>query len=53
MRCDLMVPIGSPTASETARMEATVKLIIQRVGEWAADPNAPWPQITMEDFPRL
>jgi hypothetical protein len=30
-----------------------VRRIIQRVGEWAADPNAQWPQITMADFPKL
>jgi hypothetical protein len=39
------------TPAETAWMEAVVKRIIQRVGEWAADPTATWPQITMEDFP--
>jgi hypothetical protein len=41
------------TPAETAWMEAVVKRIILRVGEWAADPNRPWPQITMEDFPKL
>jgi hypothetical protein len=41
------------TPAEIAWMEAVVKRIIQRVGEWAADPTATWPQITMEDFPRL
>jgi hypothetical protein len=41
------------TPVETAWMEAVVKRIIQRVGEWAADPNAQWPQITMEEFARL
>jgi hypothetical protein len=30
-----------------------VKRIIRRVGEWEADRDAQWPQITMEDFPRL
>ena len=41
------------TPAETAWMEAVVKRLIQRVGEWAADPNAKWPQITMTDFPSL
>jgi hypothetical protein len=41
------------TLTERAWMEAAVKRIIQRVGEYAADPRARWPQITMEDFPKL
>jgi hypothetical protein len=41
------------TSAEAAWMDATVTRIIRRVGEWAADPTATWPQITMEDFPRL
>lgn len=41
------------TPAEVAWMEAVVKRLIQRVGEWAADPTANWPLITMGDFPRL
>jgi hypothetical protein len=41
------------TPAEVAWMEAVVKRLIQRVGEWAADPNASWPLITMKDFPGL
>jgi len=41
------------TPAETAWMEAVVKRMIQRVGEWAYDPNVQSPQITREDFPRL
>jgi hypothetical protein len=41
------------THTEAAWMEAVIEKLIQRVGEWAADPSAQWPQITMEDFPRL
>jgi len=41
------------TAAEVAWMEAVIKRIILRVGEWAADSKAEWPKITMGDFPRL
>jgi hypothetical protein len=41
------------TPVEIAWMRSAIPRIIQRVGECAADPNVPWPQITMEDFPRL
>ena len=41
------------TPAEIAWMYAVVKRLIQRVGEWAADPNAKWPKITMTDFPSL
>jgi hypothetical protein len=41
------------THAEAAWMDAVIKRIIQRVGEWAADPNAQWPQITMRDCPKL
>ena len=39
--------------AEIAWMEAAVKLLIQRAGEWAADRQAKWPQLTMEDLPNL
>jgi hypothetical protein len=41
------------TGAENAWMDAVVTRLIQRVGERAADPNAPWPQITMDKLPRL
>jgi len=34
-------------------MEAVVKRLIQRAGEYTADPAAVWPQITLDDFPKL
>jgi len=39
--------------TEAAWVNEVVKALIHRVGEWAADPNVQWPQITMGDFPRL
>jgi hypothetical protein len=42
-----------PTAQETAWMEAVVRALIHRVGEWAHDPNAQRPQLTMADLPEL
>jgi len=39
------------TPAEIAWMRCAIPRIIQRVGEWSADPGAPWPQITMADFP--
>lgn len=39
--------------AEVAWVEAVVKRLIQRAGEWAADPSTEWPQITMEDFDNL
>jgi HAMP domain-containing protein len=41
------------TANEITWMEKAIRRIIHRVGEWESDRNATWPQITMEDFPRL
>ena len=41
------------THAEVAWMEAVVKRLIQRVGEWSADQNTNWPPITMNDFPKL
>ena len=40
------------TPAEVAWIEAVVKKLIKRAGEWAADPAASWPLITMGDFPR-
>jgi len=41
------------TPTEIAWMEDVVRAIIRRVGEWAANPNATWPQITLKDFPPI
>jgi hypothetical protein len=41
------------TGAERAWIEAAVKALIRRVGEWAASPEAPRPQLTMNDLPEL
>jgi hypothetical protein len=41
------------TQAEIAWMKCAIPRIIQRVGEWTADPDRNWPQITMGDFPKL
>jgi hypothetical protein len=41
------------TQGEIAWMEAVVTRLIQRLGEWAADPTAHWPLLTMNEFPEL
>lgn len=41
------------TSAEIAWMRCAIPRIIQRVGECAADLDAPWPEITMGDFPTL
>ena len=41
------------TEAEVAWMEAVVKALIRRAGEWALDPNAARPKLTMADFPNL
>lgn len=41
------------TDAEKVWIEAVVKAVIRRVGEWAADPNADRPRLTMADFPTL
>lgn len=41
------------TGAERAWMEAAVKALIRRAGEWAFDPGASRPQITMSDLPKL
>jgi hypothetical protein len=41
------------TPAEMTWMEAVVKRLIQRAGEWAADPATAWPHITLDDFPKL
>jgi hypothetical protein len=41
------------TGAEKAWIDAAVKALIRRVGEWAFDPGASLPQITMSDLPKL
>ncbi len=42
-----------PNPQEIAWTEATLRRIIRRAGEYAADPQKQWSQITMSDLPRL
>jgi hypothetical protein len=41
------------TGQEKAWVEATVRALIRRMGEYAYDPDREWPQITMADLPSL
>jgi len=41
------------TGAERAWIEAAVKALTLRAGEWAFDPGASRPQITMSDLPKL
>jgi hypothetical protein len=41
------------TGTEAAWVEAAVRALILRVGQWAADPNAPLPQLTLAELPPL
>jgi len=41
------------TPAEIAWLRSAIPRIIQRVGECAADPDVPWQQVTMEDFPKI
>lgn len=41
------------TGTEKVWIEAVVKAMIRRAGEWAAAPNADRPRLTMSDFPPL
>jgi hypothetical protein len=41
------------TPLEIAWMEAAVRMLIRRIGEYAADPTAPWPTLSMRDLPPL
>jgi hypothetical protein len=42
-----------PTPEETAWIDAVIRILIRRVGEHAADPDAPWPPLSMRDLPSL
>jgi hypothetical protein len=41
------------TAAERAWIEAAVKALIRRAGEWVASPEVSRPQLTMNDLPKL
>jgi hypothetical protein len=41
------------TQQETQWIEVAVRALIQRAGEWAADPTAQHQQLTMSDLPQL
>jgi hypothetical protein len=41
------------TRAEKAWIEAAVKALIRRAGEWASNREAPRPQLTMNDLPKL
>jgi hypothetical protein len=43
----------SLTPSEIAWMEAAVRMLIRRIGEYAADSTTPWPMLSMRDLPPL
>ena len=41
------------TQQEVTWMEAALKMLIWRVGEYAANPTVPWPQLSMHDLPQV
>jgi hypothetical protein len=45
--------LRSPTPQEVAWIEAALRRIIRRAGEYAADPQEAWPQVKMSDLPPL
>jgi hypothetical protein len=45
--------LRAPTAQEVKWMEAALRLLIRRVGQYAADPQRAWPQQTMANLPDL
>jgi hypothetical protein len=42
-----------PTDQEVKWIEVALRLLIRRVGQYAADPQRAWPQLTMSDLPEL
>lgn len=42
-----------PTAQEIKWIEAVLKRLIRRAGQYAADPQREWPRLTMGDLPEL
>ena len=45
--------LRAPAAQEVRWMEAALRLLIRRAGQYAADPQREWPQLTMADLPEL
>lgn len=43
--------LRAPTAQEVKWIEAALRLLIRRAGQYAADPQRAWPQLTMADLP--
>lgn len=41
------------TPTERMWVEAAIRALTLRVGQWAADPERPLPKITMADLPKL
>jgi hypothetical protein len=52
-KLDWQSELRPPTAEEVAWIEEAIKKLIRRAGEYAADPQKQWPQITMADLPVL
>jgi hypothetical protein len=42
-----------PDPQEVAWIEAALRRVIRRVGEYVADPQEAWPQVSMSDLPAL
>jgi len=45
--------LRAPTAQEAQWIEAALRLLIRRAGQYAADPQREWPHLTMKDLPEL
>lgn len=45
--------LRDPTVQEVKWIEAALRLLIRRAGQYAADPQRAWPQLTMADAPAL
>ncbi len=45
--------LRAPTPQEAKWMESALRLVIRRTGQYAADPQKEWPQLTMADLPEL
>jgi hypothetical protein len=45
--------LRAPTVQEITWIEAALRLLIRRAGQYAADPQRKWPQLTMSDLPEL
>ena len=45
--------LRDPTPEEVKWIEATLRMLIRRAGQYAADPERDWPQLTMADLPEL